>query len=71
MKEKTMGTESSIQHDLRREFHNMLGILKIIKQDGGIQDEELNSMLDLCLQRELAVTQWLDELTTILESNRD
>ena len=66
-----MDLGSSIQHDLRREFHNMLGILKIIKSEQLIADDELKSMIDLCLEREANVTVKFEELTTLLETKND
>jgi hypothetical protein len=68
MKENQMEAGSNIQHDLRREFHNMIGILKIIKHENILQDEELKSMIELCLEREGDVTQKFDELTGLLEN---
>ncbi len=66
-----MDLSSSIQHDLRREFHNMLGILKIIKGEQIIADDELKSMIDLCLEREADVTVKFEELSTLLETKND
>jgi hypothetical protein len=63
-----MDASSTVQHDLRREFHNMLGILKIIKHEDVIQDQELKTMIELCLQREKDVTQKFDELTELMET---
>lgn len=71
MKENNMEAGSNIQHDLRREFHNMLGILKIIKHENVLQDEELKSMVELCLERESDVTQKFEELTELLENTYD
>ncbi len=62
---------SNIQHDLRREFHNMIGILKIINHDLIINDHELKSMLELCLERESEVSVKLDELSLLLETKND
>lgn len=61
----------TIQHDLRREFHNMLGILKIIKHEQVIKDAELEAMVDLCLQRESGVTEKFEELSKHLEYKND
>lgn len=66
-----MDLSSSIQHDLRREFHNMLGILKIIKGEQIIADDELKSMIDLCLEREADVTVKFEKLSTLLETKND
>lgn len=71
MKEKQVDLGSLIQHDLRREFHNMLGLLKIIKSEQIIADDELKSMIDLCLEREADVTVKFEELTTLLETKND
>ena len=62
-----MNIESAIQHDLRREFQNMLGLLKIIKNENIELDQELKEMIDLCLQRESNISSRFDELTTLLE----
>lgn len=59
---------SNIQHDLRREFHNMLGLLKIIKKDIIINDDELKTMIDMCLERENNVSSQFEELSNLLES---
>lgn len=68
MKVNQMEASSSVQHDLRREFHNMLGILKIIKHEDVIQDKELKAMIELCLDREEDVTLKFEELTEIMEN---
>lgn len=71
MKVDHMEESSSVQHDLRREFHNMLGILKIIKHEDVIQDKELKAMIELCLKRETDVTARLEELSRLLETRHD
>ena len=63
--------KETIEHDLRREFHNMLGILKIIRHELVINDQELKSMVDLCLKREIGVSEKFDELSKLLESKND
>lgn len=62
-----MNISSSIQHDLRREFQNMLGLIKIIRNDNIELDQELKEMIDLCLQRESDISLRFDELSTLLE----
>lgn len=59
---------NNIQHDLRREFHNMLGILKIINSEQTIHDEELKGMVELCLGREADINDHFEKLTRLLES---
>ena len=66
-----MNIESSIQHDLRRDFQNMLGIIKIIKNENIELDHELKEMINLCLQRESDITLRFDELTILLERLHD
>lgn len=70
MKEPSIDA-GTIQHDLRREFHNMLGILKIIKNEQVIKDEELEAMMNVCLQRETEVTEKFEELSRLLETRND
>jgi hypothetical protein len=62
-----MNIESSIQHDLRREFQNMLGLIKIIKKENIELDQELKDMIDLCLKRESDISSRFDELSALLE----
>ena len=66
-----MDLSSSIQHDLRREFHNMFGLLKIIKSEKIIADDELKSMINLCLEREAEITVKFEELSNLLEAKND
>jgi hypothetical protein len=67
MKDTQMEAGSLLQHDLRREFHNMLGVLKIIKHDSIIKDAELKEMLDMCLSREQDVVKKFEELAILME----
>lgn len=67
MKDNQMETSSALQHDLRREFHNMLGVLKIIKHDQIIEDSELKAMLEMCLSREQDVVTKFEELSSLME----
>jgi hypothetical protein len=66
-----MIVESSIQHDLRREFQNMLGLIKIIKEENFELDQELKEMIDLCLKRESDISLRFDELSALLERIHD
>ena len=59
--------QNEIQHELRKEFHNMLGILKIIKAENAISDQEIQGMIDLCLERENSISTHFNHLTQVLE----
>ncbi len=63
--------KNELQHELRKEFQNMLGILKIIKTENAIADHELKEMIDLCLEREKSISTRFDHLTEILERKYD
>lgn len=62
-----MNYSSEIQHDLRKEFHNILGLIKIIRNESLISDPELKAMIDECLRREDNVSNLLDQLNKVLE----
>lgn len=62
-----MSSTNEIQHDLRKEFHNMLGLIKIIRNENFINDPELKTMIDECLSREGNVSCLLDSLNQVLE----
>ena len=49
-------------HDLRREFHNMLGLMKIIHTEIHTQDNELKEMIQMSLEREEIVLKRFEEL---------
>lgn len=52
----------SIQHDLKRDIHNIVALLKFIKSDEEIKDPEIRSMLELALGREKTI---IDSLNTL------
>jgi hypothetical protein len=62
-----MTCQNELQHELRKEFQNMLGILKIIKRENAVLDTEIVEMIDLCLERETNISARFDELTNVLE----
>ncbi len=57
-----MENQTNALHDLRREFQNMLGLLKIINSDLKTDDQELKEMIQLSLQREDMVMNRFKEL---------
>ena len=40
------------QHDIKRDLHNILCLLKFFKEDNEFANDEIRIMLDKCLQRE-------------------
>lgn len=63
-----MSMTNEIQHDLRKEFHNILGLIKIIRNENLINEPELKTMIDECLRRESNVSGLLDQLNQSLEA---
>ena len=63
--------QNESQHELRKEFQNMLGILKIIKLENVIADREIQEMIDLCLERENSISAHFNQLTEVLERKYD
>jgi hypothetical protein len=45
----------SIQHDLKRDVHNIMNLLKFIKNEEEIKDPEIRSMLEMVLEREKVI----------------
>lgn len=65
-----MITLNEIQHDLRRDFYNMMSLLKFIKQEDLELDTELKSMLEMCLEREGQSISKLDELSNYIAGQK-
>ncbi len=65
-----MITLNEIQHDLRRDFYNMMNLIKFIKQEDLELDTELKSMLEMCLERESQSISKLDELTNYIAGQK-
>ena len=57
-----MEQQTNALHDLRREFQNMLGLLKIINNEIQTQDIELKEMIQMSLEREEIVLRGFEEL---------
>lgn len=66
-----MGNKNMLQHELRKEFHNILGILKIIKSENLITDSEMKHMIELSLDREKKITNHFEELYGLLGNSND
>jgi hypothetical protein len=57
-----MNDINTVQHDLKRDVHNILSLLKFIKSDEEIKDPEIKSMLNMSLDREGLICNQLNEL---------
>jgi hypothetical protein len=55
----------NLQHDLRRDLHNLYNLLKFLKEEDQVKDTELKLMLEKNLEREKNVTETLDKLSMI------
>ncbi len=55
----------NLQHDLRRDFHNLFNLLKFLKEENEIKDADLKLMLEKNLKREQNVNETLDKLSRI------
>lgn len=52
----------AIHHDLKRDIHNILSLLKFIESDVEIKDPEIKLLLDMALKRESNISESLDVL---------
>jgi predicted ATP-dependent Lon-type protease len=57
---------NTIQHDLKRDVHNLLSLLKFIKEDEEIKDPEIKTMLDMALEKENSIHEQLRDLNDFL-----
>ena len=62
-----MNTTSVIQHDLRRDIQNILNVLKFVKNDVEINDEELSSMINFGLSLESNILEKLELISKNLK----
>lgn len=62
-----MNSVSAIQHDLRRDIQNILNVLKFVRNDVEIKDEELSSMINYGLSLEQNILEKLDLITRNLK----
>lgn len=67
---KIMSELHSIQHDLKRDIHNIVNLLKFINSDEEIKDPEIKSMLNMALDREKKIFDSLDTLFLSRENFR-
>lgn len=55
----------NLQHDLRRDLHNLFNLLKFLKDENEVQDTALKIMLEKNLEREKSINETLDKLSRI------
>lgn len=52
------------KHDLKRDLHNILSLLKFIKQVDEVKDPEIKLMLDMALKQESSIHESLETLNS-------
>lgn len=58
----------AIQHDLKKDVHNLFNLLRFLKEENGIQDEELKMMLEKNLEREKKINESIDQISQTIKS---
>ena len=53
---------SKMKHDLNRDFHNIMSLLKFINKDVEIKDEDIKQMLEMAISKENSIINNLNEL---------
>lgn len=61
--------KDEVIHSLNGYIHNVAGLLKFIKMDAKISNEETREMLDIALLREEEVMKALENLKGLTEKN--
>ncbi len=61
--------QTSIVHDLKRDFHNLFTLLNFIKEDSSILDIELNEMLEANLAKYSEIEENLKKLSAIVRDS--
>jgi len=58
-----------IKHDLKRDVHNLINLLKFIKEDEVIKDPDLKTMLEIALQKENAIHKQLNDINEFVNGS--
>jgi len=61
---------NEVQHDLRRDFHNMMSLIKFIHEEKLTTDEDISKMLKLCLEREENTIGNLNKISKFISENK-
>jgi hypothetical protein len=54
------------QHDIKRDLHNILSLLKFIKEDNELSNNDNQLMLEKCLERENTLNNKVELITKYL-----
>lgn len=65
-----MNDIKTIQHDLKRDVHNLLTLLKFIKEENEVKDPEIKRMLELALNRETHIHDSLHHIDSIVRRQK-
>lgn len=60
-----------LEHDLKRDIHNLFSLLKFLKREGGVLDTELAFLLEKNLEREKSVNETIGKLKIIFKENHE
>lgn len=52
-----------VRHDLKRDVHNIMSLLKFINKDEDIKDPDLKQMLEMAISKENLIFDGLNELS--------
>lgn len=58
----------SVRHDLKRDIHNIMSLLKFINKDEEIKDPDLKQMLEMAIARESLIIDGLNQLSKKTEA---
>lgn len=58
----------SVRHDLKRDIHNIMSLLKFINKDEEIKDPDLKQMLEMAIERESLIIDGLNQLSKKTEA---
>lgn len=57
-----------VRHDLKRDIHNIMSLLKFINKDEEIKDPDLKQMLEMAISREDSIIDGLNQLSKKTEA---
>lgn len=64
-----MSNLRDIQHDIKRDVHNILSLLKYIKEDNEVQGVDNKLMLERCLEREKTLNSKIELISKFIDKN--
>jgi hypothetical protein len=60
----------ALHHDLRKDIHNVFSLLRFLKEENQIKDEDLRFMLEKNLEREKNVQTILEKLSALNRASK-